>query len=536
MVATDSPFASRVGRDVLRAGGNAIDASTAASFALAVTRPYSTGLGGGGFLIYRPVDSGDYQVFDYRECAPAASTPDMFVQQADHGGPPPSRFGGLAVAVPGWLAGRAEIHRRFGTIPLSELIRPAIELARDGFPVDEHYINECRDVAEIYGRYPELRDTCGYVWRVHLRDGNLRRPGDRLQQPALARLLQEIADGGVDAFYRGRVRDDVIRSVIQSGGILTAQDLDEYEVIERQPIRSQYRGLELVLMPPPSSGGICIAETLNILESVPLERFVRRDESSVDHFLIEAMKYAFADRAKYLGDADYVSVPVSKLISKTYASQFTLSAHASNVPAPTKSNEPPIISDDSGTSHSCVVDRWGNIVVATETINTSFGSLLAVDEWGLILNNEMDDFTADPHAPNAYGLTQGAANAISAGKRPLSSMSPTIVIKDGMPYLAIGASGGPRIISSVLNVLINLTDRGMSLPQAVDAVRVHHQWQPDSVFFDRAPSNELAADLVTHGHHISPNRRTGIVQAILIDGPQLIGVSDPRKGGTPAGY
>lgn len=538
MVASDSLYASQAGVQVLRAGGNAFDAAAAVSFALAVARPESTGLGGGGFLIARLAGDGRIVLLDFRETAPAGAKPDMYVEAGrdDPAGPPPSRYGHLAVAVPGLLAGRVQMLEAYGTRSLAEVIAPAIRLAHEGFEVDQHYVKACAGVLERYREYPRLVDSCGYVYQVHLREGVLRRPGDRLVQPELARLLEAIATEEAEFFYRGPVAAAIEREMRAHGGVVRAGDLAAYRVTaNRQPIVSTYRGYTVIGMPPPSSGGICLAQTLNILETVDLPGIWQRDPSLGQHYVIEALKHAFADRARWLGDSDFTAVPVRLLTSKTYARQLARGI------APLRCQDvdtygADVIPDDAGTSHFCVVDRWGNYLVSTETINTSFGSLAAVGEWGLILNNEMDDFAAEPGRGNAYGLVQSARNAVAPGKRPLSSMSPTIVLRNDQPYLLLGASGGPRIISSVLNVLLGVTDFGRSLPQATEALRVHHQWRPDEVFWDRSPPDPLVRDLTARGHRGSKQRRTGMVQAILVDGAGLIGTSDPRKGGVPLGH
>jgi gamma-glutamyltranspeptidase/glutathione hydrolase len=528
MVATDSVYASQAGLAILRAGGNAIDAAAAVSFALAVARPESTGLGGGGFLMARFAD-GRMVVADYREKAPAASSPDLYAKLiAEHpDDPPPSQFGYRAVAVPGVVAGQASLLADHGTLPLSVVVQPAIRLAREGFPVDAHYVHACEEVAEDYARYPALAETCGYVYRVHLRSGNLPRVGDRLVQPALGRLLEQIAEQGADGFYAGDVARSFAQTMNEQAGLIDPDDLSSYRVVYRKPVTTTYRGFDVISMPPPSSGGVCLIEALNILG--------RRDRTQATHWLVEAMKHAFADRARWLGDPDFASVPVSWLTSKTYAHAMarTVDPAATHDPAAYGADRIP---DDRGTSHFCIVDQWGNAVVATETINTSFGSLAAIDDWGLILNNEMDDFAAVAGEPNVYGLKHSARNAVQPGKRPLSSMTPTMVLRDGQPYLLLGGSGGPRIISSVLGVLVQVIDLKMPLEDAVTARRVHHQWWPNEVVFDAPPDPALAEGLRDRGHQISDKRRTGVIQALLIQDGQLIGASDPRKGGRPAGY
>ncbi|MFQ5490170.1 MAG: gamma-glutamyltransferase [Phycisphaerae bacterium] len=537
MVASDSVCASQAGLEVLRAGGNAFDAAAAVSFALAVVRPQSTGLGGGGFTLARLARSGQMVVSDSRETAPGTADGGMFERavQGDPDGPDPSRYGYLAVAVPGLLAGRVRMLERYGSMSLADVLAPAIRLARAGFAVDEHYVEACTSVLKVYERYPTLKESCGYVYRTHLRGGALRRPGDRLVQPALARLLEAIAAGGVDVFYRGPVADAIDQKMREYGGVVRKVDLAGYRLAKsRRPIEVSYRDYTVVAMPPPSSGGIALAESLNILETFDLGGIYRRDPVQAGHLIIEAMKHAFADRARHLGDADYVKVPTGLLTSKAYAQQLASIIDRQH-PRTLEAYGVPQLPEDGGTSHFCVVDGWGNCVVSTETINTSFGSLAGVEEWGLILNNEMDDFTARPGEANAYGLIQAERNRVEAGKRPLSSMTPTMVLRDGEPFLLLGASGGPRIISSVLNVLLDVTDFGMSLEAAMQASRVHHQWRPDRVYFDAPPAAKLAEGLAGRGHRISAEPRTGIVQAIMFGPDGLIGASDPRKGGQPAG-
>ncbi len=535
LVAADSKHASEAGVEMLRAGGNAIDAAVATSFALAVTRPYSTGLGGGGFMIARFAD-GRVVVQDFRETAPAAATSDMFVKAsaADPKGPSPSEFGHLAVAVPGLVAGRCQALSQFGTLPLKRVLDPAIRLAKAGYPVDDDYVKNARTVLDHYNAHPSLKESCPNVFRVYLGEGRLPEPGHTLLQPQLARLLEEIAANGPDFFYKGPIAQAIARSMREHGGIITERDLADYQPRLREPLITAYRDYKLLLMPSPSSGGVALAETLNILEAIEFSSVARRDPLLATHFQLEAMKHAFADRARWMGDGDFVRVPTGRLISKAYAAALAKKLNPDQAAAIEGygSLTPP---DDEGTSHFCVADRFGNVVVSTETINTEFGSLAAIDEWGLILNNEMDDFTAEPGKPNAFGLIQSAQNAIEPGKRPLSSMTPTIVLKDDKPFLMLGASGGPRIITSVLNVLLGVTDFGLSLEEAMQRPRPHHQWNPDLVYFDSVPPPaDIAAGLTSRGHKLAEKKRTGIVQAILRTQDGWIGASDPRKGGQPA--
>lgn len=536
MVASDSAEASQAGLEILKAGGNAVDAATAVSFALGVTRPYSTGVGGGGFTIIRQAD-GTVVVLDYREMAPAAATADMYVAKTGAGKlrRHASRDGHLAAGVPGLIAGQHQGLSRFGTLPWSRVLQPAIQLAREGFPVDKHYFDSSRTALRRYHRDPNLMQSCGYVYEVHLNYGKLHRPGERLTQPALARFLQALAEQGPGLFYTGAVAQAIEREMRQHGGLIRAADLNNYKVVERQPIKSTYREYSIITMPPPSSGGATLVQILNTLEPFDISALHSAEPTRAAHYVVEAMKHAFADRARWFGDSDFAHVPIEYLTSKQYAQKLSAQIRAGQ-PLDPQAYGAPQLPEDAGTSHFGVVDRWGNVVVSSETINTTFGSLAAVAEWGIIFNNEMDDFTAQPGKANAYGLIQSERNTIAPGKRPLSSMCPTIVLKNEKPFLLIGAGGGPRIITAVANVMINLLDRGMTLERAMRAQRPHHQWQPDEVFFDHTPPKDLAAGLTAKGHRISPQRRGAVVQAILSTADGWQGASDPRKGGRPAGY
>lgn len=536
MVASDHALASQAGAEMLRAGGNAVDAAIAVSLALAVTRPESTGLGGGGFMIVRTAD-GVVTALDYRETAPAAAQAGMYTaaRRADPRGAPPSQCAHLAVATPGLLAGLAEAHHRWGTLGWEKLADPALRAAENGFPVDEHYVDASRSVLKLYQQHPELQARCPYVYRVHTRAGRLAAAGDILRQPELARALRALAAQGPREFLETQLAPALAAEMAARGGLITADDVRGYQVVERAPLRSTYRDCEIIAMPPPSSGGICLIEALNILERLPLPELMRRDPPLAAHYLVEAMKHAFADRARWLGDADFVPVPVELLTSKTYAQTLAEGLGPTGT-CPADAYGAVQIPDDSGTSHFSIVDQWGNCVVSTETINTSFGSLAAVEEWGIILNNEMDDFTAEPGAPNFFDLRQSPRNAVAAGKRPLSSMCPTMVLRDGGPVLLIGGSGGPRIISATLNVMLRVVDGGAALPDALAAIRIHHQWHPDEVYFDQAPPPDLAAGLTCRGHQLGTQRRTGVVQAVQAKGRKWVGASDPRKGGRPSGF
>ncbi len=537
MVASDSAEASEAGAEILQGGGNAVDAAAATAFALGVTHAYSSGIGGGGFMMLRLAATGEVFVLDYRECAPKAATPDMYVKAraADPSGPPRSRFTGLAVAVPGMVAGHQLLLHRFGTRSMKQVVQPAIRLARDGYRVDARHGSIVSDALAHVEKYPVLRQGTRSLAAQFQHEGKDLREGELLKQPDMARTLVTIGDTGAEAVYKGSIAEAIVRTVRREGGILTAEDLAGYRPAWRQPIRTQYRGREFLLMPPSSSGGVCIAETLNILSHWDLPRIQRQDPALAAHLTIEALKHAFADRARYLGDEDFVQVPVAKLTGAEYGTELAGRIKEDTVLPPP--NYGWTVGDDSGTTHFCVVDAAGNVASVTETINTSFGCLLVAEGTGIVLNDEMDDFTAEPGKPNAFGLKQSVRNAVAPGKRPLSCMTPTIVLENGKPVLAVGASGGPRIITATLQVILNVLDYGQPLEEAVSGPRFHHQWQPDVVHRNRFPADsDVITGLVKRGHKIDDEKQDGIVQAIRIEAGRLIGASDPRKGGRPAGY
>ena len=536
MVVSDSPLASEAGIEVLRDGGNAVDAAIAVSLVLSTVRPYGSGLGGGGFALIRIGRTGQTVALDYRETAPAASTPDMFVKARERSPAeaPPSRYGGLAIATPGLVAGHAEMLAKYGTRPLHDLVRPAVRLAREGFATDESFAGTARQTKKLLDKHPSLRAYAGYVRATFLAGDEDPAAGRRILQPALADALERIGRQGAEGFYDGPIAADIAAAAQRAGGVLGYEDLRRYRPVWREPLRVRYRRFELLLMPPPSSGGVAIGESLNFLEAMDMAALWREDEAAAIHWLIEAMKHAFADRARWLGDPDAVHVPVSRLLDKEYARTLVARSRADRTSGP-EAYGAVALPDDSGTTHFSVADRWGNLVACTETINTAFGSLVVAERFGIVLNNEMDDFTADPGKPNAFGLIQSDRNAPRPGRRPLSSMSPTIVLEDGRPRLVLGASGGPRIITSVLNVLVGVMDRGLALPDAMRSARFHHQWQPDEVVVSREVSPAVAEGLARRGHRIAAAHGSGHVEAIAIEDGRYVGTSDPAKGGRPCG-
>lgn len=552
MVAADSALASRAGAEILASGGNAFDAAIAVSLALAVTRPESTGLGGGGFMLAYVAADHRCVALDFRETAPASATVERYaaLAQSPPDGLSPSVYGAAAVAVPGLLAGHDEVLRRYATLPLTALAAPAIALAEDGFAADVTYARACADLLRHCDRRPALRRRFAPILDRFCRGGRPPAPGERIRRPDLAAALRLIAQNGADAFYRGPIGESLIKTISAAGGDMTLEDLRDYRPRWREPLRFAWREFDVVAMPPPSSGGVCLAMTLNILDGLDQRRLREPPPpGAIDahnaHLRIEAMKHAFADRARWLGDPDGGEIPLTRLISRAYAQRLAQRISPDGIAAAdaygTATLDALPAADDRGTSHFCVADRFGNVVAWTETINDAFGSLLLAEPYGIVLNNEMDDFTTVAGRPNLFGLVQGGANRVRPGLRPLSSMSPTIVFDRvaapgaPRPVLVLGASGGPRIISSTLHVLLGVLHDRRSLADAMSAPRPHHQWTPDRLYFDRPPPPELAAALQSRGHVLSDDRRTGIVQAIqILPGNEMIGASDPRKSARPA--
>ncbi|MCB9639408.1 MAG: gamma-glutamyltransferase [Myxococcales bacterium] len=532
-VATDHVLASRAGLAVLKAGGNAVDAACAAAFAVGVVNPAGSGIGGGGFMMYLPEGKGKKaKVLDFRETAPRSAHAKMYLQQ----GLPrfASREGGLAVGVPGEVAGCATAVRRWGKLSLEQVLMPAIHLARQGFPVGSHLARTLKSQRQHLRRWPGLN-------LIFAAGGEPLAKGDVLRRPALARALQDIAKFGPKVFYRGWIARDIVATVRRNGGILTMQDLASYQAKERAPLQVQWKGYDVFLMPPPSSGGITMLQTLQILDHFPMKQLARRPSSYL-HLLTEALKHAFADRARFLGDTDFVKVPLAYLQDPAYAKRLAARIKKDNVlpldQYGTKKIPPHASHRGGGTSHISVIDADGNAVALTTTINTSFGSRVVAEKSGIILNNQMDDFAANPGKPNAFGLMQGFSNAVAPLKRPLSSMSPTIVSRDGKAVLSVGASGGPTIITGTLQVLLDILLLGKDPAWSVAAPRLHHQWFPPLLFMESAFSQDVIGALRSLHHRIKvwPQGFTA-VQAVFVNGTgNRVAVSDPRKHGTPAAY
>jgi gamma-glutamyltranspeptidase/glutathione hydrolase len=529
MVVAQEAMAARIGADILRAGGNAVDAAVATGFAMAVTYPRAGNIGGGGFMVIHLAKRKKDIAIDYRETAPAAITRDSFLDAAGNADPQKSIASGLGIGVPGTVAGLALAHRKYGSgkFTLAQLIAPAIGLARDGFVVEGDLADTFASARPLFQKWPSSA-------KVLLKsEGQSYAQGDRLTQTDLADTLQAIAKGGPRAFYRGPIAEKIAGAVRQAGGVMTAADLKGYRAVERRPLRGRYRGYDIVSMPPPSSGGTHLIEILNILEGYDLRKTGPASPETA-HLLVEAMKRAYADRAVYLGDPDFVTVPVRALTSKRYAHNLRKSIGERATPSADIRNGDPAKAEGDNTTHYSVVDRFGNAVSNTYTLNLSYGVGLIAEGTGVLLNNEMDDFAAKPGAPNAFGLVGASANAPAPRKRPLSSMTPTIVMKDGNPYLVTGSPGGSRIISTVLQVIVNVLDHQMPLADAIAAPRLHHQWLPDQVSAERGYPEATLKALAERGHQIMVRPPGTSANSILVTPDGLIGAADSRTRGALA--
>ncbi len=530
MVVTQEARAARIGVDILQQGGNAVDAAVAVGFALAVSYPRAGNIGGGGFMVIH-LANGEDTAIDYRETAPAAINAKSFLDAQGNADPQKSRTSALAIGVPGTVAGLALAEQKYGSghFTLADLLVPAIAMARDGITLDDDMTDEQTNILARLAHWPAAA-------RIFLKaDGSGLSAGDRLVQSDLANTLESIARDGPGAFYQGPIAWKIAAAVQGAGGVMTIDDLKDYRAIERIPVRGSYRGYDIVSMPPPSSGGVELIEMLNILEGYDL---AHDDATQTLYLMIEAMKRAYADRALFLGDPDKVKNPVARLISKDYAARWRATIDPQRA-TPASEIHAGAAADSEGhnTTHFSIVDRFGNAVANTYTLNFSYGVGLVADGTGILLNNELDDFAAKPEAPNAYGLIGFDANAPGPGKRPLSSMTPTIVLKDGKPFLITGSPGGSRIITTVLQVIVNVIDRGMGIAEAVAAPRVHNQWTPDQVYAEPALSPDIVAALQARGDKVVPQRPFTSAESILMTPEGLVGAADPRTSGALAvGY
>jgi gamma-glutamyltranspeptidase / glutathione hydrolase len=532
MVASQETRATRIGVEVLKKGGNAVDAAVAVGFAMAVTYPRAGNIGGGGFMVIHRARAEPVAV-DYRETAPRAINRDSFLDAAGNADPAKSLDSALAVGVPGTVAGLSLAHEKFGSgrLSLAELIAPAIALARDGVPVEDDIATSLPSAEARLARWP------GSAKIFFKPDGALLGAGDRLVQTDLAATLEAIARNGPRAFYEGPTAEKLAAALQAEGGVMTLDDLKSYRPVLRTPLRGSYRGYEIVSMPPPSSGGVHLIEMLNILEGYDL-RAIAGDRGAAEHLMIETMKRAYADRAVFLGDPDTVKVPVAGLTSKSYAAALRAQIDPARArPSADIRAGKPAPREGDNTTHFSVIDRDGNAVSNTYTLNLSYGVGMVADGTGVLLNNELDDFAAKAMAPNAYGLVGADANAPGPGKRPLSSMTPTIVLKDGKPFMLTGSPGGSRIITTVLQIVSNVIDGGMTLAESVSAPRLHHQWLPDQVVAEPGVAPDLIAGLQARGHRVVVGRNATSANSISVTANGFAGVADTRtRGALAAGY
>lgn len=523
MVSTQEATATRIGVHILESGGNAVDAAVAVGFALAVTLPRAGNIGGGGFMMVHMAETGKTVAIDYREIAPAGASRDMYLDASGNVDNKRARFSHLSVGVPGTVAGLSLALREYGTMSLAQVMAPAIRLAREGVTVSPQ-------MSSMLERRAKRLAKNAAAARIFLRpDGQAPASGERLVQRDLARSLEQIAEQGPDAFYRGEIARKIAADMTAHGGLITTEDLAGYRAVVREPVRGTYRGVEIRSMPPPSSGGVHVIQILNILEDYPIA-FLGHNTADTIHLMAEAMKLAYADRSEYLGDPDFWKVPVAGLTSKAYAGKLRERISLRHA-TPSKSIEPgdPLPHESEETTHFSVMDGAGNVVSNTYTLNFSFGSGIVAEGTGILLNNEMDDFSSKPGVPNAFGLIGGEANAIGPGKRPLSSMTPTIVFKDGTAWFATGSPGGSRIITTVLQIIMNVVDHQMNIAAATAASRIHHQWLPDKLRVEVGISDDTLDGLSAMGHEIHVGNAMGSTQTVMRAKGVFLGAADPRR-------
>src|ERR1017187_176390 len=543
-------LASRAGVEMLRAGGNAVDAAVATGFALAVVHPQAGNLGGGGFLLLR-LANGKTHFIDFREKAPAAATENMYLDAQGNVIPDSSKdssvVGYKSAGVPGTVAGLVYAEKQYGKLSIEKVIAPAIKLARDGFPLVYEDAQDLKD-DEYLAQFPESK-------RIFLRDGNYYQPGEIFKQPELAHTLERLAKDP-DEFYHGAMARELAAAIHQGGGLISAADLAAYEVKEREPVRGTYRGYDIISAPPPSSGGVALVEILNILEGYDLAKLGNRSAAAI-HLQAEAFRRAFYDRADFMGDPDFAKVPVAQLIDKKYAEAWRESIDPNHASVSTDLKRPSIFSElervaqsrpapirePENTTHYSLVDAEGNAVSVTTTLNDAFGSRVTAEGLGFLLNDEMDDFAAKQGVPNIYGLIQGPANAVGPGKRPLSAMTPTIVLrkdalKEGKLFLVLGSPGGPTIITTVANILIGVVDFALDIEEAVNAPRFHHQWLPDQILVEDRLSPDTMNLLRSKGHKLNVEHFWGDGECIMIDPKtgERLGASDGRNNGKAVGF
>ena len=530
MVVTRQYLARRVGRDILQQGGNAVDAAIATGFALAVVLPVAGNIGGGGFMLVHIAETGETIAIDYREMAPALAHKDMYLDAQGNVDKQKARFSYLSVGVPGTVAGFELAHKKYGKLPWSKLVEPAIQLAEQGFYVNWDLATKLDRRKQHLSKHDASRKV------FYKEDGSSYKLGETLVQKDLAWSLKQIKKQGAKAFYQGEIAQKLIADMKNNGGIISADDLVSYQPKIRSVVKGTYRGHDIVTMPLPSSGGIHIIQMLNILEHFPLSEYHANSANSI-HLMAESMKYAYADRSKHLGDSDFYQAPVEWLVSKDYAKNLAKKISLDKV-TPSTSIFPGVapVPESPETTHFSVVDQWGNAVSNTYTLNFSFGTGLIAEGTGILLNNEMDDFSAKAGVPNAYGLIGGEANAIEAFKRPLSSMTPTMVFKDGKLKLLTGSPGGSRIINAVLQTIVNVIDFDMNIAAATHSPRFHHQWLPDTLFVEPELSSDTIRLLEGMGYQVKETGTIGATQSIQV-ADYIYGSADPRRpNAEAAGY
>ena len=522
VVSSDSEIATRVGIEILKKGGNAIDAAVAVGFILAVTFPTAGNIGGGGFMLIRMAD-GREAVIDYREMAPLKAHRDMYLDKNGEVRKGLSEEGYLASGVPGTVAGLTLALEKFGTLPLKEVLKPAIDIAERGFPVDSYLKNSIDSHIELLSKFPETK-------RILLKNKKELKVGEIIVQKDLAKTLREIAKYGPDAFYRGKIAELIEKDMKRNGGLLDKESLSSYKAVIREPIRTFYRGYEIVTAPPPSSG-VILLQILNILENFPIFRMDWKSDEYI-HVVAEAMKLAFRDRARLLGDPDFVKIPLKTLLSKDYAEKKAKSIHYLSAISEKEADSFNPWNEGEETTHFSIIDKYGNIVSNTYTLNGSFGSGVIIKGTGILMNNEMDDFSIKPGYPNIYGLIGGEENSIQPGKRMLSSMTPTIVLKEGIPVLVIGSPGGPTIINTVLHNILYKIDFGMPLKKAISSPRFHHQWVPNILYLEEGKyEDSVIESLKKKGHEIKFRKKIGDAHGIEIIEGRRTGEPDPRGPG-----
>ncbi len=529
MVVSQRQSASEVGAEILRKGGNAVDAAVATGLALAVVLPRAGNLGGGGFMVVYLKDKDKTITIDYRERAPSAAHRDLFLDENGNYDKNKAQFSLLSAGVPGTVAGLHHALTKYGTMTWQEVLEPSIRLAEQGFSVPHDLANIL--ASERYKKRLSSNEAAAKSY--YKTDKSNYQAGEILKLPDLAWTLKQLSDYGPDAFYKGEIAKKIVKEMEKNGGLITAQDLKNYTPVERSPVEGTYKNFKIVSMPPASSGGIHLIQMLNMIEEFPIKDMGFGSADSI-HLLAEVMKRAYADRSKHLGDMDFYDVPYS-LMSKEYSTFLNKSISISSI-TPSKdilAGDPhPYESPD--TTHFSVMDRYGNAVSNTYTLNFSYGSGIMIPGTGMLMNNEMDDFSSKPGTPNGYGLLGSEANSIEANKRPLSSMTPTIIFKDNKPYLVLGSPGGSRIITTVLQVALNVMEHDMNVAQAVNSPRIHHQWLPEVLMIEKGFGPDTEKLLREKGYRLYPSSTMGSVQAILKDGEYFYGAADPRRPGSGA--